>query len=41
MGFAGRLASRFLHSKLTPLLTIASLAVGLLPVRRNRKSRSR
>ena len=32
MGFAGRLASRFLHSKLTPLLTIASLAVGLLGI---------
>ena len=32
MGFAGRLASRFLHSKLTPLVTIASLAVGLLGI---------
>ena len=32
MGFAGRLASRFLHSKLTPLVTVASLAVGLLGI---------
>jgi multidrug efflux pump subunit AcrB len=30
MGLAGRLASRFLHSKLTPLVTIASLAAGLI-----------
>ncbi len=30
MGFAGRLASRFLNSRLTPLLTIAALAAGLL-----------
>ena len=32
MGFAGRLASRFLHSRLTPLLAIASLAAGLLGI---------
>ena len=32
MGFAGRLASRFLHSKLTPLVTVAALAVGLLGI---------
>ncbi len=32
MGFAGRLAQRFLHSRLTPLLAIASLAVGLLGI---------
>jgi len=32
MGPAGRLAQRFLHSKLTPLLVIAALAVGLLGV---------
>jgi multidrug efflux pump subunit AcrB len=32
MGPAGRLAQRFLHSKLTPLVTLASLAVGLLGV---------
>ena len=30
MGFAGRLASRFLNSRLTPLVTIAALAAGLL-----------
>jgi multidrug efflux pump subunit AcrB len=30
MGFAGRLASRFLNSRLTPLLTVAALAAGLL-----------
>jgi multidrug efflux pump subunit AcrB len=32
MGIAGRLASRFLHSKLTPLVTIASLAAGLIAI---------
>jgi len=32
MGFAGRLASRFLNSKLTPLVTVASLAAGLLGI---------
>ncbi len=30
MGFAGRVAQRFLGSKLTPLVTLASLAAGLL-----------
>ena len=30
MGIAGRVAGRFLHSKLTPLITVASLAVGLM-----------
>ncbi len=30
MGFAGRIASRFLHSRLTPLVTLASLAAGAL-----------
>ncbi|HTS89259.1 MAG TPA: efflux RND transporter permease subunit [Gemmatimonadales bacterium] len=30
MGLAGRLASRFLHSRLTPLFTIAALAAGLI-----------
>ena len=28
MGFAGRVAQAFLHSKLTPLVVVASLAVG-------------
>src|SRR5574338_96436 len=32
MGIAGRVASGFLRSKLTPLVTIASLAVGLLAI---------
>ena len=32
MGFAGRLANRFLNSKLTPLVTVASLAAGLLGI---------
>jgi multidrug efflux pump subunit AcrB len=32
MGIAGRIARTFLHSKLTPLVTVASLAVGLLGV---------
>jgi len=32
MGFAGTLARRFLHSKLTPLLIIASLAMGLIGI---------
>ncbi|MEO5799922.1 MAG: efflux RND transporter permease subunit [Gemmatimonadales bacterium] len=32
MGIAGRVASAFLRSKLTPLVTIASLAVGVLAV---------
>ena len=30
MGIAGRVAGRFLRSKLTPLITLASLAVGLM-----------
>jgi multidrug efflux pump subunit AcrB len=30
MGFAGRIAGRFLHSRLTPLITLASLAAGAL-----------
>ncbi|MES2125503.1 MAG: efflux RND transporter permease subunit [Gemmatimonadota bacterium] len=30
MGIAGRVAQAFLHSKLTPLVTVASLAVGAL-----------
>ena len=30
MGIAGRVASRFLHSKLTPLISGASLAIGLM-----------
>ena len=29
MGIAGRIAQAFLRSKLTPLVTVASLAVGL------------
>jgi multidrug efflux pump subunit AcrB len=32
MGIAGRIAGRFLRSKLTPLVTLASLAVGLLAI---------
>jgi multidrug efflux pump subunit AcrB len=32
MGIAGRIAQSFLRSKLTPLVTVASLAVGLLGV---------
>jgi multidrug efflux pump subunit AcrB len=32
MGFAGRIAGRFLHSKLTPLVTLAALAVGVLGI---------
>jgi multidrug efflux pump subunit AcrB len=32
MGLAGRIAGRFLRSKLTPLITLASLAVGLLAI---------
>ena len=32
MGVAGRIAGRFLRSKLTPLITLASLAVGLLAI---------
>ena len=32
MGIAGRVAHAFLRSKLTPLVTIASLAVGALAV---------
>ncbi len=32
MGIAGRVAQAFLHSKLTPLVTIASLAVGALAI---------
>jgi multidrug efflux pump subunit AcrB len=32
MGIAGRVAHAFLHSKLTPLVTIASLAVGTLAI---------
>jgi multidrug efflux pump subunit AcrB len=30
MGIAGRVAGRFLHSKLTPLITVASLGIGLM-----------
>ena len=30
MGFAGRLAGRFLQSRLTPLLTVAALGAGLI-----------
>jgi multidrug efflux pump subunit AcrB len=30
MGLAGRIAGRFLHSRLTPLITLASLAAGAL-----------
>ncbi len=32
MGIAGRVASAFLHSKLTPLLTVASLLIGALAI---------
>ncbi len=32
MGIAGRMAQAFLHSKLTPLITVASLAVGTLAI---------
>jgi multidrug efflux pump subunit AcrB len=32
MGLAGRVAGRFLHSRLTPLVTIASLAAGTLAI---------
>ena len=32
MGLAGRIASRFLYSKLTPLVTLASLAAGLIGI---------
>ena len=32
VGISGRVAQAFLHSKLTPLITIASLAVGLLGI---------
>ncbi|HET7468148.1 MAG TPA: efflux RND transporter permease subunit [Gemmatimonadales bacterium] len=32
MGVAGRIAQRFLRSKLTPLVTLASLAAGLLAI---------
>ncbi|MDH4132381.1 MAG: efflux RND transporter permease subunit, partial [Gemmatimonadota bacterium] len=32
MGLAGRIAGRFLHSKLTPLIIIASLAVGAIAI---------
>ena len=32
MGIAGRIAQSFLRSKLTPLVTVASLAVGLLAI---------
>jgi multidrug efflux pump subunit AcrB len=32
MGIAGRVASAWLHSKLTPLVTIASLAVGAIAI---------
>ena len=32
MGLAGRIAARFLRSKLTPLVTLASLAAGLLAI---------
>ena len=30
MGISGRIAKAFLRSKLTPLVTVAALAVGLL-----------
>ena len=30
MGISGRIAKAFLQSKLTPLVTVASLAVGVL-----------
>ena len=30
MGFAGRIAGRFLNSRLTPLVTLASLAAGAM-----------
>ena len=32
MGISGRIAQAFLRSKLTPLVTIASLAVGLIGI---------
>jgi multidrug efflux pump subunit AcrB len=32
MGFAGKVAAAFLHSKLTPLLTVASLLIGALAI---------
>jgi len=32
MGLAGRIAARFLHSRLTPLVTLASLAAGVLGI---------
>ena len=32
MGIAGKIAASWLHSKLTPLVTIASLAVGALAI---------
>src|SRR6478672_3530078 len=32
MGISGRIAQAFLRSKLTPLITVASLAVGLLAI---------
>ena len=32
LGFAGRLAATFINSKLTPLLIIASLLLGMLAI---------
>ena len=32
MGISGRVAQAFMRSKLTPLITVASLAVGLLGI---------
>jgi multidrug efflux pump subunit AcrB len=32
MGISGRIARAFLRSKLTPLITVASLALGLLGI---------
>jgi hypothetical protein len=32
MGISGRIAQAFLRSKLTPLITVASLAVGLIGI---------
>ena len=32
MGISGRVARAFLHSKLTPLVTVASLSVGVLAI---------
>lgn len=32
LGFAGKLASGFIHSKLTPVIAVSSIALGLLSV---------